>query len=435
MAMQVKRFFAADMRQAMNRVKEELGADASILSTRKVAGGIELTAALDYNLQSLPARANPALEAELRKTKEHIMQAQASMSLREEVAGTKRDRQLFDKVMAHSTAIHQPAVAQYSSASQPSVDQQELAQMRSELLGLRELLEMQLGTIAWGSVQHQQPKQAELWKRLQKMGLPAELVGNLMQKVASETDQRQAWRMVLAHLAHELDTPAKDPLQHGGVIALVGPAGMGKTTTLAKLAARYVLEHGAQNVAIVSMDSFRIGAQEQLKTLGRILNVSVSHVEVGQSLEQALHPLQKKRLILIDTAGLPAQDPMLAMQLDSLAARGVQAKNYLVLAATSQAQVLKAAWHAYKRCGLAGCIITKLDEAVSMGEALGMAICHNLAVAYTTDGPRIPDDIQASRSHQLVSRAVRMQNPDDPGEQEMAAMYATSYQAAARQVG
>lgn len=435
MAMQVKRFFAADMRQAMNRVKEELGADASILSTRKVAGGIELTAALDYNVQSLPTRANPALEAELRKTKEHIMQAQASMSLREEVAGTKRDRQLFDKVMAHSTAIHQPAVAQYSSASQPSVDQQELAQMRSELLGLRELLEMQLGTIAWGSVQHQQPKQAELWKRLQKMGLPAELVGNLMQKVASETDQRQAWRMVLAHLAHELDTPAKDPLQHGGVIALVGPAGMGKTTTLAKLAARYVLEHGAQNVAIVSMDSFRIGAQEQLKTLGRILNVSVSHVEVGQSLEQALRPLQKKRLVLIDTAGLPAQDPMLAMQLDSLAARGIQAKNYLVLAATSQAQVLKAAWHAYKRCGLAGCIITKLDEAVSMGEALGMAICHNLAVAYTTDGPRIPDDIQASRSHQLVSRAVRMQNPDDPGEQEMAAMYATSYQAAARQVG
>ncbi len=435
MAMQVKRFFAADMRQAMNRVKEELGAEASILSTRKVAGGIELTAALDYNVQSLPTRANPALEAELRKTKEHIMQAQASMSLREEVAGTKRDRQLFDKVMAHSTAIHQPAVAQYSSASQPSVDQQELAQMRSELLGLRELLEMQLGTIAWGSVQHQQPKQAELWKRLQKMGLPAELVGNLMQKVASETDQRQAWRMVLAHLAHELDTPAKDPLQHGGVIALVGPAGMGKTTTLAKLAARYVLEHGAQNVAIVSMDSFRIGAQEQLKTLGRILNVSVSHVEVGQSLEQALRPLQKKRLVLIDTAGLPAQDPMLAMQLDSLAARGIQAKNYLVLAATSQAQVLKAAWHAYKRCGLAGCIITKLDEAVSMGEALGMAICHNLAVAYTTDGPRIPDDIQASRSHQLVSRAVRMQNPDDPGEQEMAAMYATSYQAAARQVG
>lgn len=436
MAMQVKRFFAADMRQAMNRVKEELGAEASILSTRKVAGGIELTAALDYNVRSIPARANPALEAELRKTKKHIMQAQATMSLREEVAGDGRDRQLFDRVMEQSTAVHQPAAAQYSQqASHSSVEQQDLAQMRSELMGLRELLEMQLGTMAWGSVQSQQPKQAELWKRLQKMGLPAELISSLMQKVAGETDQRQAWRMVLAHLAHELETPANDPIQHGGVIALVGPAGMGKTTTLAKLAARYVLEHGAQNVAIVSMDSFRIGAQEQLKTLGRILNVSVSHVEVGQSLEQALRPLQKKRLVLIDTAGLPANDPMLAMQLDSLATRGIQSKNYLVLAATSQAQVLKAAWQAYKRCGLAGCIITKLDEAISMGEALGMAICHNLAVAYTTDGPKIPDDIQVSRSHQLVSRAVRMQSPEDPGEQEMASMYASTYQTAARQVG
>lgn len=435
MAMQVKRFFAADMRQAMNRVKEELGAEASILSTRKVAGGIELTAALDYNVQALPARANPALEAELRKTKEHILQAQAKVNLRDDAAGISRDRQLFDRVMEHTAAVQQPAVQQVQSDASSAADQHDIAQMRSELMGLRELLETQLGTMAWGAVQNQQPKQAELWKRLQKMGLPAELIKNLMQKVAGQADQRQAWRMLLAHLAHELDTPVNDPLEQGGVVALVGPAGMGKTTTLAKMAARYVLEHGAHNVAILSMDSFRIGAQEQLKTLGRILNVSVSHVEVGQSLEQALRPLHKKRLVLIDTAGLPAQDPMLAMQLDSLAARGIKAKNYLVLAATSQAQVLKAAWHAYKRCVLAGCIITKLDEAVSMGEALGMAICHSLPVAYTTDGPKIPDDIQVSRSHQLVSRAVRMQNPEDPDEQEMAAMYASSYQATTRQVG
>ncbi len=95
--------------------------------------------------------------------------------------------------------------------------------------------------------------------------------------------------------------------------------------------------------------------------------------------------------------------------MDSLAARGVQAKNYLVMAATSQGQVLKAAYHAYKRCGLAGCIITKLDEAISMGEALSMAIGHALPVAYTTDGPRIPDDLQVPRSHRLISRAVRLQ--------------------------
>lgn len=437
MAMQVKRFFAADMRQAMNRVKEELGADASILSTRKVAGGIELTAALDYSVQTVRQVPNPELEAELRKTKEHILQAQAHIDVR--VQGDKggRDRQLFDRVMEHSSAVQQPPAA--AAASQPAgrdpAEQQELAQMRSELHGLREMLEAQLGSLAWNNVKSQSPQHAELWKRLYKMGLPSELVGRLMQKVAMQADQRQAWRMLLAHLSHELQTPAVEPMAAGGVIALVGPAGMGKTTTLAKLAARHVLEHGAQNIALVSMDSYRIGAQEQLKTLGRILNVAVTHVEAGQSLEQALAPLGNKAVILVDTAGLPAQDPRLLMQLDNLAARGVQSRNYLVMAATSQAQVLKSAWHAYKRCGLAGCIITKLDEAVSMGEALGMAVCHGLEVVYTTDGPKIPDDIQVSRSHQLVSRAVRMQNPDDPGEQEMAGMYASGYQAMQQRVG
>lgn len=206
------------------------------------------------------------------------------------------------------------------------------------------------------------------------------------------------------------------------MIALVGPAGVGKTTTLAKLAARYVLTHGASNIALVSMDSYRIGAQEQLKTLGRILNIPVSYVADGVTLAETLQPLAHKKVVLIDTAGLPASDPALGLQLDSLSAAGVKAKNYLVMAATSQGQVLKAAWHAYKRCGLAGCIITKLDEAISMGEALSMAIGHSMPVAYTTDGPKIPDDLQVPRSHQLISRAVRLQSSEEPTEEMMAQM-------------
>ncbi|MCY1285160.1 Flagellar biosynthesis protein FlhF [compost metagenome] len=210
---------------------------------------------------------------------------------------------------------------------------------------------------------------------------------------------------------------------------------MGKTTTLAKLAARYVLKYGAQNVALVSMDSFRIGAQEQLKTLGRILDVPVVQVDPGASLIQALAPLARKRVVLIDTAGLPANDPALRLQLESLASRGIQAKNYLVLAATSQSQVLKAAYHGYKRCGLAGCIITKVDEAASLGEALGLAIGQQLPVAYLADGPRIPDDLQVPRSHQLVSRAVSLQAPEEPSEEVMADMFAGLYQGSARRAG
>lgn len=241
--------------------------------------------------------------------------------------------------------------------------------------------------------------------------------------------------MLLAHLARMIVTPEIEPLEEGGVIAMVGPAGMGKTTTLAKLAARYVLKYGAQNIALVSMDSFRIGAQEQLKTLGRILNVSVTHVDPGQSLAQALDPLLRKRVVLIDTAGLQASDPALRMQLESLAGRGIKSKNYLVLATTSQKQVLTAAYHSYKRCGLAGCILTKLDETASLGEVLSLAISHELPVAYLTDGPRIPDDLHLPRRHQLVSRAVSVQMQEEPSEEAMADMFADLYHSPAKRVG
>ena len=451
--MQVKRFFAADMRQAMKLVRDELGADASIIGTRRVAGGVEITAALDYPMPApAPSKPNPALEAELRRTQTRIAEAHAELSNRGGQADAGKNRQLVadrSDVSAESlAAAMRPQRTERASASplaapaaQPKVaapaaaDQRSLDAMRFELNGLRELIEVQLGSIAWGQMQSRRPQQAGLWRRLQRMGLSAELSRALMERVASVKDPRQAWRMVLAHLAHAIRTPQQEPLEEGGVIALVGPAGMGKTTTLAKLAARYVLKYGAQQIALVSMDSYRIGAQEQLKTLGRILNVSVTHVDPGQSLTQALAPLARKRVVLIDTAGLPATDPALKMQLETLASRGVKARNYLVLAATSQSQVLKAAYHSYKRCGLSGCILTKLDEAASLGEVLGLAIGQHLPVAYLADGPRIPDDLQIPRSHQLVSRAVSLQTPEDPSEEAMADLFAGLYQNPARRVG
>ncbi|WP_044870376.1 flagellar biosynthesis protein FlhF [Pseudomonas sp. LFM046] len=449
--MQVKRFFAADMRQAMKLVRDELGADAAIIGNRRVAGGVELTAALDYPLPApAPSKPNPALEAELRKTQARIAEAQAELTTRAQ-ADAGKDRQLFAGEPLTAIESELPEAALVAAMSRPrpvprpvepvaapkpaAVDQAALDAMRFELSGLRELIEVQLGSIAWSQMQSRRPQQASLWRRLQRMGLPADLGRVLLDKVASVKDPRQAWRMLLAHLAHAIRTPKVEPLEEGGVIALVGPAGMGKTTTLAKLAARYVLKYGAQSVALVSMDSFRIGAQEQLKTLGRILNVSVTQVDPGQSLVQALAPLIRKRVVLIDTAGLPANDPALAMQLESLASRAINAKNYLVMAATSQSQVLKAAYHSYKRCGLAGCIITKADEAVSLGEVLGLAIGQHLPVAYLADGPRIPDDLQVPRSHQLVSRAVSLQAPEDPSEEAMADLFAGLYQNPARRAG
>ncbi|KRW68108.1 flagellar biosynthesis protein FlhF [Pseudomonas sp. GD03855] len=429
--MQVKRFFAADMRIAMKMVRDELGADAVIIGNRRVAGGVELTAVLDYPMQSAPAatKPNPALEAELRKTQARLANAHADLS--SAPRANMQDRQLVDE---------KPAAAAIKPQAQPvaaaaTADARAIEAMQSELHGLRELIEVQLGSIAWGQEQSRRPQQASLWRRLQRMGLPAELSRSLLEKVAGISEPRQAWRMVLAHLAQAIKVTKNEPLEEGGVIALVGPAGVGKTTTLAKLAARYVLKYGAQNIALVSMDNYRIGAQEQLKTLGRILDVPVLQIDPSQSLVKTLAPLARKRVILIDTAGLPASDPTLRMQLDALSDRGVKSKNYLVLAATSQSQVLKAAWHNYRRCGLAGCILTKLDEAGSLGDVLGLTISQHLPIAYLADGPRIPDDLHLPRSHQLVSRAVSLQSGEEPSEETMADMFAGLYNGPSRRAG
>ncbi|WPN48780.1 MULTISPECIES: flagellar biosynthesis protein FlhF [unclassified Pseudomonas] len=441
--MQVKRFFAADMRQAMKLVRDELGADAAIIGNRRIAGGVELTAALDYKLSALAPRVpNLELEDELRKTQSRIVTAQAELSLRSE--GERDDStnlQLFAGLpLTAAEPLIEPTLAEPrhpapAPAPAAGIDARVFDSMRFELNSLRELMEVQLGSLAWNQLQGSSPGQANLWRRLQRIGLSGPLSRDLLAMITEIQEPRQAWRMLLAHLARMIVTPEIEPLEEGGVIAMVGPAGMGKTTTLAKLAARYVLKYGAQNIALVSMDSFRIGAQEQLRTLGRILNVPVTHVDPGQSLVQALEPLMRKRVVLIDTAGLQASDPALRMQLESLAGRGIRSKNYLVLATTSQKQVLTAAYHSYKRCGLAGCILTKLDETASLGEVLSLAISHELPVAYLTDGPRIPDDLHLPRRHQLVSRAVSVQMQEEPSEEAMADMFADIYHSPTKQVG
>ncbi|MEE1920421.1 flagellar biosynthesis protein FlhF [Pseudomonas sp. 148P] len=438
--MQVKRFFAADMRQAMKLVRDELGADAAIIGNRRIAGGVELTAALDYKLSALAPRVpNVELEDELRKTESRIATAQAELSSRNDT--DTGNRQLFAGLPLTAseplveTRLEELAPAPAPAPVAPAIDPRLFDSMRSELSGLRELLEVQLGSLAWSQLQGAKPHQANLWRRLQRIGLSGPLSRDLLDLTQDIVDPRHGWRMLLAHLARMIHVPEVEPIEEGGVIAMVGPAGMGKTTTLAKLAARYVLKYGAQNLALVSMDSFRIGAQEQLKTLGRILNVPVTHVDPGQSLAQALEPLLRKRVVLIDTAGLQASDPALRMQLETLAGRGIQAKNYLVLATTSQKQVLSAAYHSYKRCGLAGCILTKLDETASLGEVLSLAISHELPVAYLTDGPRIPDDLHLPRRHQLVSRAVSVQMQDEPSEEAMADMFADLYHSDGKRVG
>lgn len=444
--MKVKRFFAADMRQAMKLVRDELGADASIIANRRVVGGVELTAALDYEAPRLTPP-TPGLSQELKKTQERIVTARAQLEAGERSsAGPTVNRQMFGETMRQAAQDGSSEAQEFldrlnnemaqpvapAAMAKPALRVAEpepesasgLGAMRAEIAGLREMLEAQLGNMAWGQINQQQPRQASLWRRLTQLGLPAELSQSLLRLVADEPNTRQAWRMLLAHLSHSIPVMREELIEAGGVVALVGPTGAGKTTTLGKLAARYVLKHGSQHVALVTMDTYRIGAHEQLRTLGRILNVPVRVVDEQNGLADVLKEFSGKRLVLLDTAGLQAQDPHLQGQLSQLAALGTQVSTLLVLAATSQYQVLKAAYHTYKVCNLDGCVITKVDEAATLGEVLGLAMQQGLPVAYLADGQRIPDDIARAVGHQLVSRAVSLAGNESPPDQAMADVFA-----------
>jgi flagellar biosynthesis protein FlhF len=197
----------------------------------------------------------------------------------------------------------------------------------------------------------------------------------------------------------------------GGVTALVGPTGVGKTTTIAKLAARAVMRHGAGQVALVSTDHFRIGAAAQLEHYGRLLGVRVYPAYDAQSLRQVLELLRGCHTVLIDTAGVAGHDARLAEQLATLEDFNGEAgelRSCLVLAANAQSQSLEEAVRAYLPLKPQACILTKLDEAPSLGGALSVLIRHRLALDYTTDGQRVPEDIANADARVLVCRAAKV---------------------------
>jgi flagellar biosynthesis protein FlhF len=245
-----------------------------------------------------------------------------------------------------------------------------------------------------------------LIRRLRELGLGAALAQKIACEIPEQPDSERAWRQALALLAHYLPVTNDDILSHGGVVALVGPTGVGKTTSVAKLAARYLLRHGPKSVALITADDQRIGAHEQLKIYGQILDIPVRVARDHASLQAALSELRAHRLILIDTAGMSQRDVRLAEQLSMVRSGSPAVKLFLVLAANAQIAALEETVAAFGATALQGAIITKADETSSLGGVLSVLSSHGLPVAYVSEGQRVPEDLIPARSHSLVSRCV-----------------------------
>ncbi|MDH5358417.1 MAG: flagellar biosynthesis protein FlhF [Gammaproteobacteria bacterium] len=383
--MKIKRFQAADVRQAIKEVRDVLGPDAVILSNTRVDGGVEIVAATDYD------------ETEFKRSSQQTLNAPAASPTVEINPGMGSNRPV----------TQQPQTTQNIWSQEPT-----LVQMRKEISGLKDMLQTQLSDLAWKDMKQSSPTQMQLLQRHLQMGVQVDLAKRIASETSDIKDIETAWRHSLGALASQIDIQEDDIINTGGIYALVGPTGVGKTTTVAKIAARCALKHGAKNVALITTDCYRIGGQEQLRTYARILGVPVRVAKTHQELGDALNDLLDRRFILIDTAGMNQRDMQLTEKFALLKHQSPTIKNYLTLSATTQTSILNDTINAFSHLELSGCILTKTDETNSLGGALSALIRHRLPLAYVCNGQQVPEDLSLARPNTLVKQASELINEE-----------------------
>ncbi|WP_421353881.1 flagellar biosynthesis protein FlhF [Aeromonas veronii] len=447
--MKIKRFFAKDMRTALAEVKETLGPDAVIMSNKKVTGGVEIVAAVDYQSQ-VPGPKDAPVRRQLNDESVNISSAARQM-IRPEPTPAKEQNEHYADTLAALLARQQklkpgngaplgntqsaglaaanaaprtlaeqgqwgaapePAkpkarVASGQRAPQPAQREQEMEGMRKEMASIRKLLEHQISGLMWQEVERREPMRALLIKELKKLGFDDAFADQLAGLIPEDMSIHQAMAQLAEVLTAQLKISEDEIMRQGGAVALLGPTGVGKTTTIAKLAARFAMKYGAEQVALITTDNYRIGAHEQLQTYGRIMGCPVRQVRDAEELTNALYQFRHRRLVLIDTAGVGQRDIRLTEQLDTLVKNAkVRIRSYLVMSATSQRRVMQEAVDHFRRIPLSGCILTKLDESLNLGEVINVCIQNSLPISYITDGQRVPEDIQVANAAQLVGAAM-----------------------------
>ena len=454
--MNIKRFFGKNSREALSMVRKELGENAVILSNRAMNGGNEIMAFKEEDMNAMVARD----ESQQRSFSEESNDAPTLLSLlsknnRNKAADTHMDNseslpaeiEDYDEIVKRAelknnaamnrqaevqkqasqprpTAPIRPASPQASRPTAPvrqpaspnplpSIQSsQQMTDMLNEMRNMRSVIESQLTAISWGNIQQRDPIKSKMLSTLLSAGFSAALSRQLTEKMPENLSEDKAMAWIKAILSINLNTIENETevLDQGGIFALIGPTGVGKTTTTAKLAARYVMKHGTENLGIITTDAYRIGGHEQLRIYGKILGVMVHAVKDEADLKIALNELKNKHTVLIDTVGVSQRDRMVAEQIAMLSSTNMPVKKLLCLNATSTGETLTDVIKAYKRKGLEGCIITKLDEAATIGNALDVVIREKIKLYYVANGQRVPEDIHLANKAYLIQHALKLKS-------------------------
>jgi flagellar biosynthesis protein FlhF len=444
--MNVRKFSAQTTREALRMVREGLGADAVILSNRSVNGNVEILALASADMASLAepsvekevlpqplvaalagkrvAQSQPKPQPEVRpQTPVPPQQATVAKTLAgsalsafERLRPTPVAAPAAPVVAAPVAATVAAPVALPQPPASTTVDthQAEMRQMMDEIRSMRGMLEAQLAEISWGAQHRREPMKATVMREMLAAGFSASLARYLTEKLPEQGGDAMSW--IKSVLTRNLSAAADENaiLDNGGVFALVGPTGVGKTTTTAKLAARCVMRHGAGKLALITTDGYRVGGFEQLRIYGKILGVMVHSVKDEADLRIALAELKNKHTVLIDTAGAGQRDQMVAEQVAMLSGADTPVKRILCMSATSTGETLNEVVRAYKGDGLAGAIITKLDEAATIGSVLDVIIRQKLQLQYIANGQRVPEDLHLARPNFLIDRAFKMKRETAP---------------------
>ena len=467
--MNIRRFVAPDMREVLAAIRAELGADAVMLSTRKVPAGVEVIAAIDYDENLWAAqqeRAVPTPAAALASTASAQIAAAptptsaptwaraiASETLAaaddDVVESGADDLDEFERAAAaiRSAALQRASLAVASKSAAREVTAQQTAAkvaaagatesgstttlaaapanaaVADEIKDLRRLLETQLASLAWNDLNRDAPVRARLLREMARFGVDASLAAKLASEIPSDLGAQEALRVIVRRFGDALPLVQDDITDRGGVFAFVGPTGVGKTTTIAKIAARFVLRHGVDALGLVSTDTYRIGARQQLSNYARILRAPLQVAETSDELRRILDGFQSKKLVLIDTAGMSQRDVRLANQFATLRVEGHRIEPVMVLSAGADRGCLAEALRVFQSANPESLVITKLDEAAALGGVLSLAIRVGLPIAYLSDGQRVPEDLHlaAPKRFWLMHNAVKLTQGAPPlDENELA---------------